>query len=153
MARWSGQPGLVKCSKTEHHLEHQQSSAGMGLQEFKLSTKQSIFCVVAETLATMSSLTCSPASSVFSRTSSSSKRAVYASFKPAVSARQARVRVNAASQDNAAGSIDRRSMLAFSAVLPLMLQQSAMADEGKCPSCLTPKILVMSQYSSLLKWS
>jgi hypothetical protein len=80
-------------------------------------------------------LTCSPASSVLSRTSSSSKRAAYASFKPAATARTTRVRVNAASQDAAAeGGIDRRSMLAFSAVLPLMLQQSAVADEGKSPS-------------------
>jgi hypothetical protein len=76
-------------------------------------------------------LTCSPASSVLSRTSSSSKRAAYASFKPAATVRTARVRVNAATQDAAEGaSIDRRSMLAFSAVLPLMLQQSAVADDG-----------------------
>lgn len=75
-------------------------------------------------------LTCSPASSVLSRTSSSSKRAAYASFKPAATVRTARVRVNAATQDAAEGAIDRRSMLAFSAVLPLMLQQSAVADDG-----------------------
>jgi hypothetical protein len=75
-------------------------------------------------------LTCSPASSVLSRTSSSSKRAAYASFKPAATVRTARVSVNAATQDAAEGAIDRRSMLAFSAVLPLMLQQSAVADDG-----------------------
>lgn len=40
------------------------------------------------------------------------------------------MRVNAVSHDSAA-QLDRRQMLAFSAVLPLMLQQSAQADEGE----------------------
>lgn len=91
---------------------------------------------------TTMALTCSPASSLLTKTSSSNKRAAYASFKPAATARTARVRVNAAIQDAAVkGAIDRRSMLAFSAVLPLMLQQSAVADEGKSVSVSRLRIL------------
>lgn len=70
--------------------------------------------------------------------SKSSKR--YASFRPAVSTHAAlpqRDAQAAVGQDvaSSAAAIDRRSMLAFSAVLPLMLQQSAQADDGEHPSC------------------
>jgi hypothetical protein len=83
----------------------------------------------------MSALTASPVSSAVSRTASS-KRAAYASFKPAVNSRSLRSRVNASIREvqEQQHGIDRRQMLAFSAVLPLMLQQSAQADEGERPS-------------------
>lgn len=61
-----------------------------------------------------------------------------------MTSRQARLRVNAHSQDTnaaaAAQSIDRRHMLAISAVVPLMLQQAAQADDGRCRTVLVAEI-------------
>ena len=70
--------------------------------------------------------------------STSSRRGAYASFRTAVNSRSPRLRVNAVSwqepAEQQAVTMDRRAMLALSAALPLMLQQSAYADEGERPS-------------------
>lgn len=88
-------------------------------------------CLTARNTS-MSSLIPARTVSTIRSSSSSSKRATNASFKPATSARTAQWRVNAARDESAAaGCIDRRQMLGFSAVLPLILQQSAQADDGE----------------------